>query len=641
MMEGCENQWILISSFLKLPSEVELNRNATCIIKLEGSLFEKASSQLGNTSILLKHLLRNQNKWCVIERYFQDHWVQWMLDKQPDERLLGHNKPNYKEQNATDYPAKTLNEWCNQDIHDILPYIREEKMQVPDGELYEELPLDMHPPSLVCAMKFSRLSSSYESHKAVSYLQEKYFEALFGFNIPLTHFVKSKLPRVAVLCKQDEVNYLELLKELVVDIPAFDTRHDSKHMGLLYFDDLPKNVKDFRAIAAKEFAGIHLEKPGKSKGILKDLCNLLKIKDIKLQIILILELIRENNWDRHVNEFESNYENEIRENSINLRAVSSRFKRQKPNQRNSSQPCERNALSYFKQLDILFDKLRIVEALFSMELSLQADNPSINSSVHAYKISIISPNKEDSIRGFVKYILIPFWYKKLPNTVNFVANKIKGPDLTSRTGPIEGKAQPQTSGSFSLEGNGNSSYTSVQFPKLLHSSQAPPLLRTRTSSNLTEFLDDGSNKKRSTVASRSDSDVKLNHLQRRQMSIQDLSLDDAIKKRQQFIEDLSTSKSIVVNGKSVTFAQGRSQSFQRISRQKSEPLNEPSISEEKEAQVHVTATPAKTDERTKLHPILVASPVIVGSNSIEPSYSRSKIQNVEKSKRVKRRLFAP
>ena len=165
------------------------------------------------------------------------------------------------------------------------------------------------------------------------------------------------------------------------------------------------------------------------------------------------------------------------------------------------------------------------------------------------------------------------------------------------------------------------------------------LLRTRTNSNLTEFLEED-NLKRPALASRSASDLKLNRLQKRQMSVQELSLDDAVKQKQRIMEEVNVTRSVLVNGKPVAFSRTHTNSFQRVGKRKLGISKEDSSLSISNDHIHVMATPAKALSDVNSTSVLVESPMIISET---PSKSNQTIKQDAKPepKRVRRRLFAP
>lgn len=629
-MEPSEDPWVLVSSFVKLPPDFEVNRDSVNIIDISSPEFDRVKNQISNADVVLKHLLRRGQQSILLERYFQDGWVRWDLQKLPVLDNVGHGIPNYKRQASNHYDFKTLDEWSQLKIEAIFPYWKEDEHRIPDGDLYEQLPLIMKPPKLS-----NRTEDKSMEKDPVAYVKKKYYEILYSLNIPLAHFVKSKLSRTKVLCKQQGSEYKDVLRSVLVDLSGFDTRYTVDHNGLLNYDDIPEECKTFRKEIIQETLNVDNNVLSKNKDVTTDIASILKVRDIKLQIIILLEIISENNLDGSMKQYEANYENKLSERSLNMVTAVTRFSRRRKKSKADAPKIAKatSAVDYCQHMDILLDKLGIAEALISTEISMQSEQPPANKSIHEYKRGIVDKNKEMSSKGFLGYVVIPYWYKKLPFVVTFISNKIKGPRIENKV-PKGNNSSNSASNYNQLRSSSVTSNTSDRST----SPQVPPLLRTRTNSNLIDFLEGETTKKKPTLASRSSSDIKLNHLEKRQMSVQDLSLDEIMKQKQQVLQEFSAVRSVLVNGKSVSFTQSHSNSFQRVGKRKIDSTTLPKTDEKSEDDIHVTATPMKPDEEIKISPIFVASPAVANTNMKSP-VKESPIKN--KPKRVRRRLFAP
>lgn len=632
IMDTSARQWVLICSFLKLPAGFEIDETSVTLVDLKSSEFQQVQANIKATDVVLKHLLRNGDQFIILEHYFQDSWLRWGLVKVPNQESIGHDKPNYKEQVSTRYDVKTLDEWCDLSIEDILPYWKEDRQKIPDGDMPEQLPLVMKPPGFSYGKEMvidEHGSGSFIHRQELdpsSYLQQKYYEMIYSLNDPLAHFVKSKLSRLKVLCKRHGKAYQTVLKSSLVDQSTFEQRHHLEHCGLLKYESIPDECKDFRVRSIRDTLGVDIERMQNLNDVISDISNILKVRDIKLQIMILLELLTEGKLDSTIKQYETNHANKLNEGSFNMMTTMTRFSRRRNKGKSSKSVKQLKVIDYCQNLDILLDKLGIAEALISTEISLHSEQPPINKLIHEYKQGIVNKNKEISSKGFLSYVVVPYWYKKLPFVVTFITNKIKGPTMEKKpmTNAQQTNSNRSRAGSISSVSDGKRS-----------SPQMPPLLRTRTNSNLVEFLEEETTKKKPKMASRSSSDLKLNRLQKRQMSVQDLSLDDIVKQRQQILEEFSTVRTVLVNGKAINISQSHNNSFQRVGKRKLASYISETGFDDKQQDIHVTATPIKPIEEKKDTPVLVASPSVVSETPIRASPVKVKTRH------VRRRLFAP
>ncbi|CDO95811.1 unnamed protein product [Kluyveromyces dobzhanskii CBS 2104] len=633
-MGTAEGHWKVVSSFLRLPPGFEIDTTSAALIDITSPEFKQARTNINTPDVALKHLLRNGEQFIIAERYFQDNWLCWGLLKVPNYDSIGHDIPNYKEQSSTHYDVQTLDEWCELGIEDILPYWKEHRNKIPDGDMYEQLPLMMKPPShgsskgSIAYEYDSRPSSRQQEVDPNSYLQRKYYEMLYSLKVPLAHFVKSKLSRIRVMCKQHDRDYGSVLKSVLVDLTTFEERHNAEHCGLLKYDNISEESKSFRIASIKEEFGVNIESTRNPRDIMSDVSNILKVRDIKLQIMVLLEILAEGKLDASIKQYESSYGNQLSERSLNMVTTVTRFSRRRSKVQSVKPVKKPSQFEYCQNLDILLDKLGIAEALISTDISLHSEKLPNNKLIHEYKHGIVNKNKEMSSKGFLNYVVVPYWYNKLPLVVTFITNKVKGPTIENKPTNATQNTNPSRSRASSVSSTGDARSSSPQMTAIS---------RARTNSNLVEFLEEETTKKNPALASRTSSDLKINRLQKRQMSVQDLSIDEVVKQRRHILEEFSTARTVLVNGKSISFSQTQNNSFQRVGKRKLESIVLEGGPAGPPKDIHVPETPAKMVGQKKETPVLVDSPS--GSTVKKPVVDAPPVKL--KTRHVRRRLFAP
>lgn len=561
--------------------------------------------------------------------------------------------------------------------------------------LHDESPLNMVPPdqpdkTLNGSSNRAEDDSQSVNENPKDYLERKYYESLYSFKNPLAYFVKSNLVRFKNLCRskyKEEfmMNFQTILLDLLLMIPTFDQRYSN---NVLLTDDTVLNGKHdmhSRNKLIREYSLVPKNGNAKMKGMINDITMILKAREIKLQVILLLEIIHTNNLDKNFKDFEKKYKSNLKKRSVNL-TKRSRIKRHnhttKKKESKSDKPLsnENSPLSvdFCEQVDIYLDKLSILEILLETHLStvLRTDDEESNiTKIYEYQKNILNKGQESSSLGFISYVLIPYFNKVIPYAIKFIIKKLKGPSLRVKR-PVGKKNSPPplgvidqpfihdvkshnaTSRKSSVVSLSMHNGSTVSRPSLSrHSTTGNMLLMDKTNSNLGEFLEAESNiSRQASLLSRTQSDLAMNKLQKRQLPI---STFEPSSKRKKSLTGLSRDKkgdNSLISSLREDYQRIQS-SFQRVGKRKDQSLSkfEKQISfyggssqsffeqetTERESQntVEVMATPLKPSFLTKkpipsMMGIIESPPVLLNGDNknviFSPGLPNTRIGSVKK-----------
>ncbi|CUS21295.1 LAQU0S02e10462g1_1 [Lachancea quebecensis] len=497
----------------------------------------------------------------VFEKYFDKSWVRWHLHPidqlspslQPNSRISQSRRPSSKSR------IVSTKKWAETDLTNLLDLWKEERILIPGSdEKKTTMSLEMKPP-LPHSSEGTLTGSLQQIHPTIdpgTYLRRKYYEALFTFKIPLAYFAKSNLARARNMSgnanANNNVTYQMHIADLLLEIHDFDQRHDGNGSGILNHDLNPGDVSDIRDSCLGHFDDL---KRRYSAQCLGDLRLLIKIREIKLQMMLLLELIAINQMDIKLKNFEEKYKAKLKKRAKRV-ARKNMFSRSAP-KRPKIEPVY-SSLDFCEKLDIYADKLCIIDTMLLSNVSPQK-NPEVENAsctpsmarLSEYKKNLTNSGKESSTIGFMTYVLIPYFTRKTPHAVRFISRKFKGlrlnnsirPDKLSTsahlTHSVEAANERVNAEVPSSPPSEDSSKTSSvctnitsppmqQPPKVFKRVSFPNKLlpsNVRSKSQLSEFLElESGLSKKLTSATRANSDLLLDKLQKRQMPATEFSV---------------------------------------------------------------------------------------------------------------------
>lgn len=619
----------------------------------------------------LKHICTNSKKeHFLLEGYGPGFWVKWPYTYFNEYSLPKKSTEITSSLKLERGKRETLKTWDEMRFKELLHLWSEEPKTSHKIEKDTCFKLDMKPPDMKGQ---SRVNVDHSDPK--EYIENKYYDALFSIHVPLAYFVKSNLVRVKNTCRTKygsgsyKIAYQTILQKFLLSIAQFNDRHDNRLL-----------LEPFGSPIADEKRNNCLTKfviqTGNNTGsTITDLCVIFKSREIKLQILLLLEIIGLNNLDCNFKDFEKRYKSKLKKRSLNL--TKQRLIRRKPkkavNQQNKDIEKIATPLDYCEQLDLYLDRACILDILLSSE----TPNPDAleipNGTIQEHKSNILNKNKEASLVGFINYVLIPYFTKKVPHAVDFIIQKLKGPSMRPKRAPKKitdttGGSSPSTAELYNkLSTSQRTSRSSIinsvpsspalngtdpnMFSRKSITTPIPELSNFRTNSNLNEFLESETRSlRRPSQLGRTKSDLTMNHLQKRQFSVSDLSTSRVTS------PSSIPAFSRTVNGVHIS----TNNSFRRVGKRKD--INETvpfSESIDSEENVQVQATPAVKNRTTTPNKRAQLQSIVESPLNIKPDTRHEDIENSQRNisplaatltnatsennskRRVRRRLFAP
>lgn len=651
-------RWELLASLRHLPDTIQVDWYHPEVIP-SAQLPPEIQTRLNASDSSVKHLIKNQVELVfLLERYGKSYCICWSI--------RGFSLDGQPLQDDDIYPSQQTNEaehdWSRLEFKELLNRWREPSLE---RSVKDPIKLNMGLPE----SSLSRARTDHTDMTPECYFETKYYESLFFLHLPLAYFVKSSLERFKSMCrsaspKDANKAYKQPLFSKLIGNKDFDERHENDNM-------LKNPINNVAAMESRERALSKycrtVEKEYEDK-ILKDFSTILRIREIKLQIIILLENIYLNNLDASFKDFEAKYRSKLRKRSLNLtRLASGRLKRSSLT-KVKDQAAQRE-IDCCEELDLYLDKLCILDVLLASEPFKINNSANI---VHEHKQSILNRNKEASSLGFANLVLVPYFTGKVPNAIRFIIHKLKGPSLRNKkvfrrknaavelednlAGNLVNSSLKLASRSSSIASAHPTSPDESKTPVMLHTMMNPTseLIATRSSSNLDSFFEVNPSMKRfpSTI-SRTSSDLTMNHLQKRQLSVAEFTSKNSV----------SAGKSLSTTTKMASSSFTSQQSFGRVGKRKGPgqiSRSDSNVASDHESNlVQVMSTPLKRIEkvsktRATLHNI-VESPLNVSNSTVtyagntgnSPITAGSPLREADRQtkkasrKVVKRRLFAP
>lgn len=676
-------QWKIVKSVSWLPQNIVNTDSQPKVIELL-SLPQEIQACVRSMKTYCKHILVDADRMHrVLERYGQNYGILWdvtindeimneiqSMDFNNDREIEGNFDNN--DVNIKDWEELRLSKIINnygEGRKDTIGNSNALVMKLPDNLASGN-------------DEYSKTATESSSDPNV-YLEEKYYGNLFTLTMPLAYFVKSSLSRTKNLCKSvcignDYQNhYKTLIKNNILPIKIFDDRHDRSK--LLETDFNVPYISEYQKKCVSQFSYKKLDSTFQNEisdftnsGNTNDLLiSILKLRELKLQIILLLETLYLEKLDERFKDFEAHYKKKLVQRSRNVSKGifrTRRLKQKKQNgkkgiiintetnqdelnvKKNSSESTTNEITDYCELLDLYLDKLTILDILITSGIS--TDNLEENRAdsgwelLKEYQSRLMDKNNEASLVGFANYILIPYFNKKTPQAIKFVIKKLKGPSLRKRPGLDRSKTNIDNTKSelydlsetktISEVPTRKNSFSSAQLSsddksdlggasKYKHSipSIQEDIGVSRTASNLSEFFESvGPPLKKFGPVSRTKSD--LSFLQRRQFA---MDLPKPVEEEKIIPDNISSNPisngnnslkwsmsqtSTTIGRNSIT--RTKQQSFRRVGRQNSskavKKLSELSTGSTQRNLVQVTATPMAKGNNRELKKTIISPGII-------------------------------
>ncbi|KAI3402837.2 hypothetical protein KGF56_004298 [Candida oxycetoniae] len=377
-----------------------------CKLMSEGSstihLFRASSSKIRQCLYLCKLKLTTSDKvekFGILYPVFDDIFAVFRIPR------------------AIDKTGRDLEQCCSVRKQEDLTGIFVQSSDLVESSVCDVVNFSMKPPN-------SGITISEEQQDPYSFLQSKYYHSLYALGEPLNYFPKTALTRFRNLC-QDEKKIGIVLKSMILTIEDFDRRYEPRFIDIL---ENPSATQFERKSMEKlkEKLGVKIQ-DGSLVGITSDSVQKvvleLKVRESQLQIVLLLELLEtmrikeatflEENLRKH---------NKLLKKTKALQKVTlvrSKKKKQKrvvptqitgvgvsgDNRGISTDTSSDWEFSLYSYLNKLIDRLNLWEVLLSNK---DANNSNNNNS-----------------HGFMAYVLIPYYHKRLPLVMKYVIENLK------------------------------------------------------------------------------------------------------------------------------------------------------------------------------------------------------------------------
>ena len=630
-------EWKLLCSIKAVPKKIKAetqNFLLLCNEDIPGGILQ----QLLSMDPFTRHLLCTveDDDYFILERYGRCHWIAYHVDRiVADEILADNNHGNLLKTDKT--LASSLNSYDKGyeeiDFNSLLKLWEYDPRRKSSD--ISTINLLMKPPYTSERAQTSRHAYPQVSHKSNTlssiasssqrepvpkerldpreYLNLKYYESLFSFGTPLAYFVKSSLVRFTNLCRakfgeEYKLGLQTILLDLILNIGDFNKRYSSP-ASVLAGESSNLHLLKSRANFISKYNIKVTDTTTSSNGVnsedssgkgLNDIATLIKAREIKLQIVLLLEIIRLNRLDSNFKDFEGKYETKLKGRSRNIIKNNFVWGKLRLPLENSRVPLTREPMEqaiipvdFCEELDLYLDQLSILEMMLDFDVGNSENNgidakskdvaeiEDAGNDLKRYLNGLKNRNEESSTIGFTNYVLIPYYSKRVPNTLRFIMSKIKGPNMrvTRKTkGVTDDKRSgpsPHSNISFSptetLNFDRSSLMSSSRRPSLTRQSSTHSIktltaeaLATKTNSNLSEFLQIDASSFRGNPATLTRTYSDMNNLQKRELKITSLGTKQG---------DLGASKIPSLSGKASGRLPETSSNTQRSFRRVGKPKN--------------------------------------------------------------------
>ncbi|CCH40564.1 Arginine-glutamic acid dipeptide repeats protein [Wickerhamomyces ciferrii] len=381
-----------------------INNNKSRVFKSNSTELKKKS----NETSLVKLTVHSKDQYGLLTNLNHDYYIINYL-----------NDPMDINQNSIMEPIKQSNDM-----------IRHWSIQLPK-EKQNNLKLSMTPPTEGSPVKSTNLpqEESEITTDPFDYFLDRYFDNLYLLTTPLTFFTKSTFTRLLTLCSSKE-EYKSILEQFIIDQEFFDNRHLMSNNGILNSNLLYEKEDIYRKSFIQKSLNlidfdIHSASNTETNKTLSNVLNNFKIRELHLQILLLLELIHV--YDRDNVKF---FKKPNKKKSLTKKSLVGRRKITPTINGSAIANTENNKLeklTHNQNLDVYIDKLCIWNVLMGSS----------------------SSSTDNSTSKFLSYIVIPFFNKKCPNSVKHMLKKIKGPSFKTKSTTSKSKSSSSSSSSLS------------------------------------------------------------------------------------------------------------------------------------------------------------------------------------------------
>ncbi|RLV94993.1 DNA replication regulator SLD3 [Spathaspora sp. JA1] len=316
-----------------------------------------------------------------------------------------------------------------------------------------------------------------EEEDASTFIQSRYYTTLYSLKNPLSYFPKTAIARLRILCKEDNSEIVRILKSVFVDIEQLHVRH-SGPKGLLSIPNLESSVEKENQIL---FVKTHPEFKDDEKTVDTDkmgqLVLELKIREAQLQILVIFEIL----YTLGINQEEF-----LSTNATKLEKL--RRKREKELAKRSlirPRKGKRKIIPTFLGMGVGIETTEKVDEKKEID-DMYEYYTTLNNLIDRLGLwDALTTSKSDNNYGFMAYVVVPYYNKKLPQLVKYLVDNIKGSNMKLVSKPSKKpKKEPESADNTQHEQISKQNKHS-KFKKVLLDKQPPTL---RNAATLTSDL---------------------------------------------------------------------------------------------------------------------------------------------------------
>lgn len=375
----------------------------------------------------------------------------------------------------------------------------------------------MRPPS-----KMPHDESPRSSGEPATFLFSRYYKTLYSLHTPLNYFPKTTLTRVRNLCDNNNEQIRDVLLQAYISVGELDARHEGKY-GLLRPGESFGDKGQYEEECRRDFMASHDvllgvvrlsenfqqsdNSPVKSfeaklSGIVMDL----KMREAQLQMLLILELLTA--MDVSEDEF---IHGNLKRHQKHIKVLQRKAKRSLVRRHNT----KRTVIPTFVGLAVEEPAAAVPREGELDDFALYNTLNTLIDRLEIWDTVRGRTGENDGTLGFLGYVVVPYFNKKLPQVVKYIIDKLKAP----RARKEKKKDRPE-----------RKKHKSERFPKQMLAPDKMPLLQRAST--------DADDLKPAFTLRRSKSSLSSKNLQRRQV-------------------DMSVTKSELVESKSFIFGDAR------------------------------------------------------------------------------------
>ncbi|ABN64613.2 predicted protein, partial [Scheffersomyces stipitis CBS 6054] len=388
----------------------------------------------------------------------------------------------------------------------------------------------------------------------VIFLKSRYYNTLYSLTTPLSYIPKTAIARFRNLCSNDNRKISDLLAGLCLSVHQMDARHHGKHgvLQLISSENVDTNLQiskleiqnqqDFISRHEKIIQDIlKTEKPSSNHPIVTDAAGKvtqessekkfqrivleLKMREAQLQTILLFELL--HSWDIDESNFlESNAKKLEKEEK--KRAKESNV----PLVRKKKSKSTRKIVPTFLGMgvDVNENSTTFPTALID-QLTVYKNLNAIVDRMGLWDMLLGSSEKKDNENsiGFIAYVLVPYYNKKLPSIVKYVVDRVKDSNLKMKVNKAERKLTSRKD-SPELPSNtpNETTHTPIEEQKKKSSKYKKVVLTRKVpklEKSLTSGLEDEYNLKPALSLKRSSSNLSYKNLKKRLVDLNDSTVE--------------------------------------------------------------------------------------------------------------------